>query len=309
MFWLILGLLLSVSPVSVFAQTDTLTPSPTSVSSPTPIFTPTNPPTPTPTPIVPSSTPSPTPTISLSMSSVPGQSFKGSSFNFNILLSHAKANNDYYFKVYGGVSGDNYSIEVQGSSGWPNGYNGSWTDMPKFTTNSNGDINQNITVRSRLDKPSGQYTLTAKAKDANSSFDLTSPSQTIQIIDPSPTSTPQPTSSPTPTPSPTDTPTTSASATSTPVPTKFPTRTPTPTEEIAPTLEPTATPDPLVSPTDIESSDGGEIMGITDLILPTPTPKSLTFIKNFSANLLPGLFITSGALLILVPVLISKLHK
>jgi len=243
------------------------------------------------------------------MSSVPSQSFKGSSFNFNILLSHAKANNDYYFKVYGGVSGDNYAIEVQGSSGWPNGYNGSWTDMPKFTTNSSGDINQNITVRSRLDKPSGLFILTAKVKDANSTFDLTSPTQTIQIIDPSPSATPQPTSTSAPTSVPTATPTTSASATSTPIPTKSPTRTPTPTEEVAPTLEPTATPDHLTSPTDIESPVNGEVMGITDLILPTPTPKSLALFKNFSANLLPGLFITGGALLILVPILISKLHQ
>jgi hypothetical protein len=291
-------------------------------------------------PVTPTSTPADT---VLTIDSLPSQSTKGEQFNLNISLNSAKASTEYYLKAYGGLPGDNYAIEVLNNSNWLNGYNGAWETMPKFSTDPSGNFTVIITIRSRSDKESGIYEINAKTKEVVGTTNFLSQTRTIQIIDPpsptpsstlTPTNTPDPTSTPTITPVPTATntpgPTSTPTATKTPTPanTSTPTKTPTPNKTNTPTktLTPTKIPTlPAVvlteagpTVTDILFDDSiltpspshEPILGITDIIKPTPTPKpKFSFFKKISPNFLPTLFIVLGGLMLLTPLIISKIKK
>ena len=73
--------------------------------------------------------PIPTP-IPLTISFLPQQVTKGQTFSATLNIQ-AKTNQNYQFKIYGGVNGDNYSIDIQNGDDWINGYNGAWDSLPK----------------------------------------------------------------------------------------------------------------------------------------------------------------------------------
>ncbi len=148
----------------------------------------------------------------------------------------------------------------------------------------------------------------------NNNWCLTVPSKGLinsSCYVPSPTSPPPTSSSSLPTsPPPTITPT--PKLTSTPVPTSTPktTTAPTATIKLTPT-EPILTPsiEPTLSLSDIESAEVNDpILGIGDIIKPTPTP-NITGLPTKVSQLLPVLFIISGGILMLTPLIISKINK
>ncbi|MBP9817317.1 lamin tail domain-containing protein [Candidatus Shapirobacteria bacterium] len=123
-----------------------------------------------------------------------------------------------------------------------------------------------------------------------------------------PTSTPTLTPSPVPatnTPHPTSTPT--ATPTNTPVPTSTPTRTPTPTQ--TPTPTPTSEPTPIDSPMPTATAVTDlpiDISGPIDSATPTKAPAKSS---KFNSQILPTIFIIIGGLLLVVPLIISKIKK
>jgi|GEM_PF-3180425 len=279
-------------------DTPTATPSATltPTSSPTATLTPTNTPTFTPTPY---------PTIFLSLDNIPPQVQRGQDFPITLILSHGAINTDYYLKAYGGVS-DNYSIEVFYNGIWSNGYNGAWVNMPKFRSNQNGEINENITLRSKSDQSGGTYNLTGKIKEVNSDNSVTSSTRTILVATPTsiPTNTPTATKTPTPT---TITFTTAPTATPTPRPTStpIPPLSPVPTF-VLPTDSPvTAT--PVKELIETPSPTAGEILGLEDLVLATPTPAPI--VGKISPPPLSIILIVLGGLFLLIPIIFTQLHR
>lgn len=119
-----------------------------------------------------------------------------------------------------------------------------------------------------------------------------------------PTDIPAPTS--TTAPLPTITPTPSSPPTSTPTPTVRPTAKPTlkPSITPSPTLEPPLTPvnDPLPSLRDDPPS-------VTPDPEPASSPAVLSASTSSSTNYLPFIFIVLGGLLLIIPVIISKIKK
>lgn len=224
--------------------------------------------------------PAPTP-IPLVISSLPSQITKGQTFSVTLNIQ-AKSNQSYQFKVYGGVNGDNYSLEVQNGDNWVNGYNGAWDSLPQVISDADGLASPNLILRFKTDKTSGTCQLIAKIKESNGNTYILSPTYSLDVIDP-----PPPTSTPTPTvPLPTNTPAST--------PTPKPTIIPIPTLTIVPTIEPTI--EPL--PTNIIQSEVEE---------PKPTGKVLGTSNPSSTNFLPHILVGVGSLFLLVPLLIAKL--
>lgn len=134
-----------------------------------------------------------------------------------------------------------------------------------------------------------------------------------------PTLTPSATSTPTnpPTPSNTATPSNTPPPTNTPIPTPTSslapspsaTRTPTPKKTPTPTKEPTDTPEPtaVIIPTPELPLTGGDIQGISDIIIPSPTTR-VTQAFRVSSGLVPTLFIVLGGILLIVPIVITRLR-
>ena len=231
--------LLTLLLVPVLAQTAT----PSATNAPTPT-------------IVPTPTPLP-----LTISGIPSQVTKNQQFSVGLNL-HVKANVSYQIKVYGGVNGDNYSIEDQNGDSWINGYNGAWDSLPQIVTDTGGSATPNLNLRFKIDKTSGTCQLTAKIKETASNTYVLSTIYNLDVIDP-----PLPTSTPTPTVSP---PTNTPIPTATPKPSLTPTTTPT----SPPTIEPTPTVI-LISPT-------GEVLGFSETASPTTIIKKDLLVHIFS---------------------------
>ena len=233
----------------------------------------------------PSATIVPTPTvIPLTVSSLPSQVTKGQTFSATLNIQ-AKTNQSYQFKIYGGVNGDNYSVDVQNGDNWINGYNGSWDSLPQATTDASGSATPNLNLRFKTDKTSGTCQLIAKIKETNSNTYILSSAYNLDVIDP-----PPPTSTPTDVP---PTPTTTPTLTPTPKPSLTPTNTPTPT--ITPTPENTPTLEPI-TPT-------GQVLGYST----TAPPIQNNQVNQNKINYLPYVLVGVGSLFLLVPLLIAKL--
>lgn len=244
----------------------------------------------------PSATINPTPTpLPLTISNIPSQITAGQQFNVVINL-HSKLNLSYQFKVYGGVNGDNYSYEVKNGDTWINGYNGAWNSLPQSLTDNNGNCSVELTVRFKTEKTSGTSQLIAKVKESASNNYIVSNSYNIDVIDP-PTI-PTPTNTPTNIPTPTK------------IPTLTPTKVPTPTIKLTPTK---ITKDSeLVESTVSAVLDSTEITEITDIPTITPTAGEILGESTKSAtkkNFLPLIFIVSGGILLLAPLIASKIKK
>ncbi len=238
----------------------------------------------TPTNIPPTITPQPTP-LPLTITNIPSQVTKGQEFSLNLNL-HTKANQSYQLKVYGGVNGDNYSIEVQNDTNWINGYNGSWDSLPQVITDNDGNSNFPLKLRFKIDKTSGTSQLIAKIKETTKNSYILSSTYNLEVIDPPP-----------PTSTPTDIPPT---PTNTPMPTSIPpTIPPTPTITSIPTITIAPTIEPIVS----------QIIPSTTILpkitLAPPASTSTTTKTDF----LPHILVGAGSLLLLVPLLIAKLGK
>lgn len=241
----------------------------------------------------PSATLIPTPTpLPLTISNLPSQITAGEQFNI-ILNLHAKLNLAYQFKVYGGVNGDNYSYEVKNGDTWTNGYNGAWSSLPQSSTDTNGNSSLELTVRFKTDKTSGTSQLIAKVKESALNNYIISNSYSLDVVDPPPT----PINTPISTPTPTNTPTNISTLTKIITPTIKLTLTPTPkTATISAILEPTQISEITEIPTITLIPTIGEILG--------ESTKSATK-KNF----LPLIFIILGGILLLTPLIISKIKK
>lgn len=229
--------------------------------------------------------PVPTP-IPLAISSIPSQVTKGQTFSATLNIQ-AKNNQAYQFKIYGGVNGDNYSIEVQNGDSWINGYNGSWDSLPQATTDASGSASPNLNLRFKTDKTSGTCQLTAKIKEIGGNSYLLSSAYNLDVIDP-----PPPAPSPTPTtPPPTNTP----NPTSTPLPT--------PTTKPSPSAIPTITIINDITATTVQSptnANPGRVLGISKTDTVSPTVSS-------EYSFLPHILVGLGSLFLLVPLLIAKL--
>ena len=239
--------------------------------------------------------PIPTP-LSLTISNLPSQITAGQQFNI-VLNLHAKINLNYQFKVYGGVNGDNYSYEVKNGDTWTNGYNGAWNSLPQSSTDSNGNSSLELTVRFKTDKTSGTSQLIAKVKESAFNNYIVSNAYSLDVVDPSPT--------PINTPVATTVLTNSPTLTPTPTPTKIPTPTIkltlTPTPKIATIsaiIEATETTEATETPTITIISTSGEILG-----------ESISTKSATKKNFLPLIFIVSGGILLLTPLIISKIKK
>lgn len=241
----------------------------------------------------PSATLIPTPTpLPLTISNLPSQITAGQQFNI-ILNLHAKINLNYQFKVYGGVNGDNYSYEVKNGDTWTNGYNGAWNSLPQSSTDSNGNSSLELTVRFKTDKTSGTSQLIAKVKESALNNYIVSNGYSLDVVDPPPTPINTPVATIVPTNSPTSTPT------KIPTPTIKLTLTPTPKiATVSAIIEPTETTEATETPTITIIPTSGEILGES-----TSTKSAAR--KNF----LPLIFIVLGGILLLTPLIISKIKK
>lgn len=254
------------SPVTVIAisPTPTLTPTPSPPNTPTP--TPSTPtPTITPTPI-PTSTPAPTAEpVSIRIDSVPSSVSLGSPFSIRFIASHLNSNTEYYVKAYGGID-DNYYFEIQNGTSWYN-FNSAWDNMPKFKSNSNGEINQLLFLRAKADKETGSYKIKVKLREPEVESEISYVIVTKFV--PSPTSTPPE---------------------------------PTPTEEIIPT------PEPLPTNYEVTETPGAiNILGLSDGDSLSSTSSPIKISKQ-GGNMIPVILISSGGVLLLIPLLVSKIR-
>lgn len=243
----------------------------------------------TPTNISPTTTPQPTP-LPLIITNIPSQVTKGQEFSLNLNL-HTKANQSYQLKIYGGVNGDNYSIEVKNGTNWINGYNGAWDSLPQVITDNDGNSNFPLKLRFKIDKTSGTSQLIAKIKETTKNSYILSSAYNLEVIDPPP-----------PTSTPTDIPPT---PTNTPMPTSIP-----------PTIPPTPT---ITSISTIISKPTITIVPTTELITSQVIPSTTIYPKitlalpastsTTKTDFLPHILVGAGSLLLLVPLLIAKLGK
>jgi hypothetical protein len=233
--------------------------------------------------IAPTSIPTPTPTLSATISSLnPTSGIVGNPFQVNLNITNGGVGTTYYFKIFGGIDSNNDAIKTAKANTYLPYTGHSWNEYPFFVINTDGSATASVNAMVDPSKSStGTYNLHIRLAKLNSSssYDISDyDTKTISMIAPSPTPTAAPTNTPTPTPT----------------PTKIPTITPTPTTEPTPYLEPTLADIPTVA-------QNSEVSGTTS---PTPTPS----ITKKSKNIIPGLFIGLGCLLLLTPLIIIKIQ-
>jgi hypothetical protein len=238
---------------------------PTSTPSPTTAA-------PSPSPTTPTSTPKPEAKVTIE--TFPSTAHVNQSFAIRFKAENLQPNTDYYFKGIGGIN-DVEVMQTYNNGNWY-GYRDSWDNHPKFKSNSDGKINETISIRVKDGQSAGEYKIKIKSKELDKESELVY----VTISDKLPTSTP----------SPTQTPTSSLS--------------PTPTEE-----EPTPTIEEefnlLANDSDTDNSNygAGQILG--DFTSPTPAPST----KKTSGNIFPIVLMITGGLLLLLPLAITKLKN
>ncbi len=256
-------------------------------------------------------------TGTLTITNTTGIIVTGDQFTISYSTAGLTSGDIYYIKAYGGVDPSTSQIyTINGSQQLASST--SWTNFPTLTIGDNGiysgtinaiapGISGNVSLKLRLALVSD----TTKQVDANST--------TLNIIAPTPTLVPTSTLTPTPiptsTPLPTNTPSPTPVNTNTPVPTNTSTLTPTPTNK--PTTIPTATTapwptdTPLPELTPINDPIPSAIIGGPPALTPTNAPSVLsvsTTTKSF-ASYLPLIFIVTGGVLLLIPLILTKIRK
>lgn len=211
----------------------------------------------------------------------------GNTFPVTFTINEASSSATYCYKFFGGVDNDVYSITSDPSLSYTSG----WIHFPQVTLDPIGPNVFNGYAYIKSDISTGTLNLKAKiALTTNTSIGATSLPISIDVVAAPPT--PIPTFTPTPIPTSTPIPT----PTNTPTPTKIPTSTP------IPTITPISTPSTALTP-------------IIDEILNTPTLEPMilgetTTIENITKkNFLPLILIISGGILLLSPLIITKIKK
>lgn len=247
-------------------------------------------PSPSPPPSLSPDPPTPTPTIQVDpniiINSWPSSADLGQNFTLTFTLDNIEPQTEYYIKAYEDSDTDK-SLEVLVNDSWQSSYKGAtWSSMPKFSSD-NSTISQDLHLRAKSDKNSGDYQIYLKAmqvfEDTIGETYLSS-SKTVSVN-----------SADTPS---TNTPTLSLTASATTSP------------SISPAASPSPSPSPVPSPTPagidtIPDQSDPSILGDQDSV-PTSSPK-----KSISApaNLIPKIFIGLGTLFLLVPTLITKIKR
>lgn len=223
----------------------------------------------------------------------------GENFSVGFSVSNADIGSSFYYKVFGGIDDNTSSIQNFYNSNYLN-YTSSWADFPILVISTNSANLATAFGRVNNNSSSGIYNIRLRiAKTSNTSSKYDSEIKNIDIIAPSPTPTEIPPSN-TPTPNPTSTPTSTPTLSNTPTP--KPTITPTPTKISSPipTIEPSVNPEPIE-----------EILGATDVlneptIIPTEA-KNEVQTNNSVLKFLPTFLIVLGSLLLLTPLVLSKI--
>lgn len=233
--------------------------------------------------------------------SVPTSGVIGNTFPVTFSVSNADIGPSYFYKVFGGP--DNSSIKTF-SNGTLLPYTGHpWSEYPLLTLDQGGSATVN-TFASGV-AAADNYVINVRIYNIGTSAatDAGTNTKTISLIAPTATPVPPtntPTITPTPTPTNTPAPTNTVAPSATNTPTKTPTKIPTPTETPEPTLN-IPTPEPL-------SSEDAMLQATPTVeSTATPTPQITANGTPVRKNILPVIFIAAGGLLLLIPVVISKI--
>ena len=224
----------------------------------------------------------------ITLNSVPANTVIGDTFAVNFSITDTNIGTTYHYFI----DGDSTVDELPSCSS-------SFDNCPNIIS-SEATVSAIAYAKYTTSSVEAKVRLIESDKHSSSFYSL---AFTIPGLTPTPTPTSTPTFTPTltpthtPTPTPSFTPTPTATKTPTPTQTSTPTQTPTPTEYI-PTPEPLALEDAFTTPTPVPT---GNIAGINDVVFTsTPTPA-----KNI--NILPFIFIGIGGLLLLIPLIITKI--
>lgn len=256
------------TPIPSPLPTLTLTPTPSFIPSPTTIPSPTS---------IPSATPAP---ARLEIIEAPDSINPDRIFSVSIDLKNALPSTTYIFKPYDTLnSSKNYFYYQCQNSNWCH-YTSSFTDLPKNTTDSSGNLKLTLLLKfdSTKDIPD-QYASRLGVKFKVNSTDNWSDSfniKVIEVIKPEASQKPSVTSTLTSTPKP----------------------------SLTPSLTPSQTVTPSPSPQVL-----GSTIDITNSALASPTPVVKQSKSNSSLNPAPIILIFLGGSLLLFPSLYSFLKK
>lgn len=238
----------------------------------------------------------------------PSSGVVGDPFQVNFNVVSGDVGSTFYFKIFGGIDSSNDALKTAKANVYLPYTGHAWTEYPFFVLDEGGSATVAVNALADPTKSSaGTYNIHIRLAKSTSSgnFETTDhDTKTIALIAPTPTPTATPTNTPTPTGTPTQTPTPTPSSSPTPTPTKIPTATKIPTPTPTATPEPTAYLEPLPTegPTSAPSS---VVMKNTQDLGPSATPVE----NKSSKNIIPGLFIGLGSLLLLAPLAIVKIQS
>jgi hypothetical protein len=246
--------------------------------------------------------------------------FINQAFRVNIRLETMDPNTTFFYKFYGGIGSSLTQIQT---NSWLD-YNSDWGDFPTITTDNDGNV---YTITSAYIGPNnlpGEYNLYVMLayEDYSSPPEYGSSPYLINvsqlIVDPTetpvlPTDTPSPTITLTPTIIPTS------------IPTSIPTLIPTPTtSSVSQNQVPTLTPTPTINMSIfgiMTEATPSATPTIDESLLSNPEASNSTFIEAGSNpaieneankttkkhNFLPIIFISFGALFLIIPLIVSKI--
>lgn len=218
------------------------------------------------------------------INNISDSSMVGDSFPVEFTISNAEIGSSYHYKIFGGIDKNTSSLQTFYNSGYLN-YTSGWVDFPILVV---GDTNPIIVAANgRANNLAGTYNVRVRiAKVSTTSAKYDSDFKTIDIVAPSPTSIPA-------TIVPTQKPTVTPTKIPTLVPTSIPTAVPTDiVYTIEPTIEPTIVNEPEVLSAEVSS---------VDIISPDKSKSK--------SNSLGVIFIFIGGLLLLTPLLITKIKS
>lgn len=198
--------------------------------------------------------------ISLGQNSV----VAGNEFQINLSPSGLDPLTNYYIKALGGV--EFYEVQTFNTN-WLS-WNGSWSDMPQFTSPDASASATPISVKARFKGDTSAGSKEVKVRIRKTAEDTNIDSNVVTMsVEATPTPSPTATPSPSPTASPTPSPT--ATATPTPKPTPKPTKSPTPLPSATPSPTPIEIGKATSTPTVLGVDDSESTSGPTT---PLPVP-------------------------------------
>lgn len=238
---------------------------------------------------------------SVVINSVPDVITAGTTFPISFTVNEASSSASYYYKFFGGVDNDVYKITNNSDLS----YSSSWSNFPQIILNPTSENIFNGYAFIKPDVQTGTLNLKiriALTTDTSTKLGATSPAFSIEVV-----AVPPPTSTPTPNP------------TNVPTPTNIPTPTPTKIPTLTPTLTPTKIPTPTLTPIPIEATISAvlEPIEITESPIITLIATSNQIISDSTKGaknttkktFLPLIFIILGGVLLLTPLIISKIKK